>query len=129
MQRGAHVAAEEARVGHLVALRARDRVGDGLLHQLDPPQLAGARRQAERDRADARVEVVDALPALQAGVLHGVAVHALGHLGVGLKERLGRDAQVELAHALGQPQLAPDELGLPSRGRLGEAARARPQHS
>ena len=82
--------------------RARDRVGDRLLDELDAPQLARARGERERDRADPAVQVVHALPALQRGVLGGHPVQQLGHLGVGLEERLGGDAQVELAEALGQ---------------------------
>ncbi len=39
------------------------------LDELDPPQLARARRERERDRADAAVEVVHPLPALERGVL------------------------------------------------------------
>ena len=46
-QREAGVAGEELRPRDLVAPRARDRVGDGLLDQLDPPQLAGARGERE----------------------------------------------------------------------------------
>ena len=108
--------------------RARgDRVGDRLLDQLDPPQLARARGERQRDRADAAVEVVHALPALQRGVLGDDAVQQLGHLGVRLKERLRGDPQIELAQALGQLGLAPHELGLAAGGGLGEAARARPQ--
>ena len=34
--------------------RARDRVGDGRLDELDAPQLAGARGERQRDRADPR---------------------------------------------------------------------------
>ncbi len=123
------VAGEEVGVCDLVAARARDRVRDGLLDELDAPQLAGARRERERDRADPRVEVVHALPALQRGVLGDDPVQQLGHLGVGLEERLGGDAQIELAEALGQLRLAPHELGLAAGGRLGDAARARPQHA
>ena len=84
------VAGEEVGVGDRVAPRARDRVRDRLLDQLDPPQLAGARRERERDRADPRVQVVHALPALQRGVLADHAVEQLGHLGVRLEERLRR---------------------------------------
>ena len=51
-QRQAGVAGEEVGLRDLVAPRARDRVGDGLLDQLDPPQLARARSERERDRAD-----------------------------------------------------------------------------
>ena len=125
----AGVAGEEVDVGDLVAPRAGDRVGDGLLEQLDPPQLARARGERERDRADPRVQVVHALPALQRRVLGDHAVQQLGHLGVRLEERLGGDQQVELAQALGQLGLAPHQLGLATGGRLGEAVRARPQHA
>ena len=75
------------------------------------------------------VEVVHALPALQRRVLDDDLVQQLGHLGVRLEERLGGDPQVELAEALGQLGLAPHQLGLAARGRLREAARARPQHA
>ncbi len=115
----------------MISLRraAGDGVGDGGFDELDPPQLAGARGERERDRADAAVEVVDALPALQGGVLGDDPVEQLGHLGVGLEEGLGGDAQVELAEALGQLGLAPDELGLAAGGGLGGALRARPEHA
>ena len=50
----------------LVAARAFvDRVGDRRLDQLQPPQLRRARRQRQADRADAAVEVEDALAAPQ----------------------------------------------------------------
>src|SRR5205807_3951001 len=86
-------------------------------------------REAEGDRADPRIQVEDALPALERGELARHAVQQLGHLGVRLEERLRGDAQVELAEALGELRLAPHELGLAPGRRLREAARARPQHA
>ncbi len=68
-QRETRVAGEELYARDLVAPRGGDRVGDGLLDQLDPPQLAGPWSERERDRADPGVEVVHALPALQRRVL------------------------------------------------------------
>src|SRR6202034_2929426 len=53
----------------------------------------------------------------------------LGHLGVGLEEGFGGDAQVKLAQALGQFRLAPDKLGLATGGGLRERGGACPQHT
>src|SRR4051794_5720397 len=61
----ANVAGEELHVGQLVGAGVGDRVGHRLLDDLQPPHLARARRQREADRADAAVEVVHALPALE----------------------------------------------------------------
>ena len=95
-QREPGVAGEEVRVGYLVAARVGDRVGDRLRDDLQPPQLAGPPRERQSDRADPAVEVVQPFPALQVGELGDDAVEDLGHLGVRLEERLGRDAQVEI---------------------------------
>ena len=65
----ADVAGEEARVADLVAPGVGDGVGDRLLDDLQAPDLAGARRHGQPDRADPAEEVEDALPALEARVL------------------------------------------------------------
>ena len=122
-QRQARVAGEEADVADLVAPRRGDRVGDRRLDDLDPPDLAGARREPHRDRADPAVEVEDPLEAAQRRALGGDPVEHLGHLGVGLEERLGGDPQVELAELLGQVFVAPDELGLAALRSSRRAAR------
>src|SRR5207245_6712264 len=57
------------------------------------------------------------------------AVQQLGHLSVGLQERLGGEAQIELSQPLPQLGLAPYELRLAAGGRLREATRAGPQHA
>ena len=71
--REAHVAGEEARVVDPVARGVGDRVGDGLLDDLQAPHLAGAGGERQPDRPDAAVEVVDALPALQVGQSPAIA--------------------------------------------------------
>ena len=87
----ADVAGEELRVVDVVRLG----VGDASAiasSTISRPQISPARGcQRQADRADAAEEVVDALPALQARVLGGDAVELLGHLGVRLEERVGRD--------------------------------------
>src|SRR3954467_874390 len=106
-------------------------IGPRALHPLDAPDLAGRGSQREPDRADAAVQVVYALAAAEAGELDRGAVEALGHLGVGLEERVGRDAEAQsLAGAL-QFFLdhggAGQQVGLTVARGLGHAGAARPQ--
>ena len=88
------VAGEELRVGDVVEPGVLDRVAHRRLDELDADHLARPAGEREPDRADAAVEVEDALVPAQPGVLDGDAVEPLGHLGVGLEERLGRDQEV-----------------------------------
>ena len=74
------------------------------------------------DRADAAVEVEDALVPAQVGELDRGAVEHLGHLRVRLEERLGRDQELELAELLAQPLGAGEPL---RRRRPGWSRRAR----
>ena len=78
-----------------LALGVGDRVGDGVLDDLDADDLARVEREREADRADPAVEVVDALAAGQPGELGGRRVEPLGHLGVRLEEGLGRDLEAQ----------------------------------
>ena len=80
--------------------RVRDRVRDRRLDDVDAEYLAGAQREREAERADAAVEVVDALGAASAGVLGREPVEPLGHLGVGLEEGLRRDAEAQAGELL-----------------------------
>src|SRR3954471_17476987 len=123
----ADVAGVEARVGHLVAPRVVDRVGDGRLHDLHPDHLARPRGERQGDGADARVEVEDALVAAQRGELHRGAVQALGHLRVRLEEGVGRDRELELAEALVEPRGPGQERRLAALGALPEVGRLRPE--
>ena len=79
--------------------------------ELEAPDLAGVAGEGEADRADAAVEVEDALGAGEAGELGGDPVEALGHLGVRLKERAVGDLEVEPA------ELLRDRLGAKGAGR------------
>ena len=72
------------------------------------------------------VEVEDLLVPAQAGVLERDAVELLGHLGVGLEERLGRDQEVEVVEALGQLRRARQQRGLAAVGALAEVGGLRP---
>ncbi|CAA9489157.1 MAG: hypothetical protein AVDCRST_MAG13-1638 [uncultured Solirubrobacteraceae bacterium] len=124
-----HVPREEVGVQDVVAAGVGDRVGDRGLHELQPPDLARARGQHERDRPRAAVEVVDPLPALERGVLHGHGVQALGHLRVRLEERLGGDRELQAAELLhDRGRGAADELGPAARRRLPRALDDRPHH-
>ena len=100
---------------------------DGRLDQLDADHLARPAGEREPDRADAAVEVVDALVAAQAGVLDGQLVQPLGHLGVGLEERLGRDQEVEVADLVVQLRAAGEQHGLAALGGLAEPLGLRPE--
>ena len=93
------VAGVEAGVEDVVEARVLDRVGDRRLDDLDADHLARAGGEREADRADAAVEVEDALVAAQLRELGGDLVQPLGHLGVGLEERLRADQEVEAARA------------------------------
>ena len=111
-ERQADVAREEANVVDLVALRVGDRVGDRLFDQFEAPDLGDARGHQQSDRADAAVQVVDALEAPQLRQLDRDSVEPLGHLGVRLKERLRGDPEAESAELLVEPVIAGEQLGL-----------------
>ena len=113
----------------LVEPRVLDRVGDGALDDLDADDLARAARQRQPDRADAAVEVVDALVAAQPGHLDRDAVELLGHLGVGLEERLGGDQELEVAEALAQLRRAGEQLRLAALRALAEARGLGPEQA
>ena len=98
------------------ALRSASATASGT--DLDPPDLAGARRQGKRDRPDAAEEVEYALVARQGRVLGGDPVEALGHLGVGLQEGGVGDREAKPDELLGEV-LVPED---PGRA-LGAAAR------
>ena len=106
----------------MISLSARvlDRVGDGGLDELDADDLARPRGEREADRADAAVEVEDALAAAQPGGLGGVAVEHLGHLRVGLEERLGRDQEAQVAELLVQLRRAGEQRRLAALRALAE---------
>ena len=127
--RDADVAGVEGRVVDLVEARVLDRVGDRVLDELDADHLPRARGEREADRPDAAVEVEDPLVAAQAGELGGDAVEDLGHLGVGLEERLGRDQEAQVAEVLVQLRGAGQQLGLPALGGLAEPGGLRPQQA
>jgi len=74
--------------------------------------LARAARQREPDRPDPAEEVEDALVPAQLRVLDGHAVQALAHHGVGLEERVRRDAQAQPPELLLDVGAAPHDLGL-----------------
>ena len=112
--------AKKRRVGDLVEPRVLDRVGHGGLDELDADDLARPRGERQADRADAAVEVEDALVAAQRGELGGVAVEHLGHLGVGLEERLGRDQEAQVAELLGELRRAGEQRRLAALGALAE---------
>ena len=120
--------AKKLRVVDAVGAGVVDGVGDGLLDELDAPQLAGARGERQRDRADAAVEVVEALPALERRELAGDAVEPLGHLGVRLEERLGRRSRKRSPPSSSWMRSSPDSSSCrPPLGRLAEAVGAGPQ--
>ena len=65
--------------------------------------------------------------AAQVGELDRRAVEHLGHLGVGLEERVGRDQELEVAELLAQPLGALDPLRLAALGALAEVGGAGPE--
>ena len=104
----------------------RDRVGDGLLDELDPPQLAGARGERERDRADPAVEVVDALPALAARRTRRRSRTARSAISVFVwKNASGEIRRSSSPSRSGSSASPHDQLGLAAGGRLGERGRER----
>ena len=126
----AHVAGEELRVVDAVQLRVLDRVGDRALDDLDAPDLARVAGQRQRDRAAAAVEVEDLLAAGQPASSIAIAVEALGHLGVGLEERLGRDAEAQAGRAPPRSNSLPAELLRLALARgLGHALRRCPENA
>ena len=98
-----------------------DRVGDGLLDDLDAPQLACPRGQGQAHGADAAVQVVEALPALERRELAGDAVEPLGHLGVRLEERLRRDREAQPRDLLVDALVARQEHRAPAARGLADA--------
>jgi hypothetical protein len=72
---------------------------------------------------DAAEQVVDALPALQAGVVGRQPVEALGHLGVGLEEGVGADAKAQPAELLLDGLGAVQDLGDAAGGGLADVER------
>ena len=94
-------------------------VGDRLGDALEPPDLARVGGEREADRADAAVEVEEALAPAEPGELAGDRVQALGHLGVGLEEGGVGDAEAKAAELLGEV-LGAEDAG----GAVGAAGRA-----
>ena len=128
-QRQAYIAREEAGVVDLVEPGVRDRVGDRLLDQLEPPDLTGARRHQQPDRADPAVQVVDAIGGRRRGVLDREPVQPLGHLGVGLEERVRGDPHPHAADLLLEPVAPGDQLRLAALGGLSDAVEPGPQQT
>ncbi len=94
------------------------------------PHSSPARAASERpDGADAAVEVVQALPALERGELGGDAVEPLGHLGVRLEERLRRDREAQPSDLLVDPLVARQEHRAPAARGLADPVGPRPQQA
>ena len=95
------------------------------------PHSSPARaRERQARRADAAVEVVDALPALERRELAGDAVEPLGHLGVRLEERLRRDREAQPARApRGSARRPTASIVRPPLRGLADAVGPRPQQA
>ena len=112
-------------VGERVLARPLDR----LLDDLDADHAACGARQREADRAGAAVQVPDDLAAGQRGLLDRVVVEEVGHLGVGLQERAGGDAQAQAADLLLEPGAPEERARRNAAGDLGDAVVDRVQHA
>ena len=98
-------------------------------HDLEAPDLARPARHRQADRADAAEEVEDPLGPGQPGELRRHPVEPLGHLGVGLEERLGGDADRQTAELLLIALDTRQQLCLAAGGGLGDAVEPGPQQT
>ncbi len=77
-------------------------VGHGGAHVLQAHHPLAVRRHEVGDGAGARVQIVNVFLAGELRHLQGRCVESLRLLGVGLIERLGTNAELQLAQALGE---------------------------
>ena len=97
------VAAEEFRVFNVVPGGVLFGVPDGRRHDLRADDPSGPLRQAQRNGADAAVQVQHRLPAGEAGKFQGLGVQPLGLSPVDLEEGGNGQAESEPAQLLLQP--------------------------
>ena len=112
-------------VGERVLARPLDRLGD----DLDADHAARGTCEGKADRARPAVQVPDDLAAGQRGLLDRVLIEHVGHLGVRLQERAGRDAQAQAADLLLEPGAAEQRPRRDAAGHLGHAVVDRVEHS
>ena len=115
----------------LVAPRVGDRVGDGLLDDLERPRprppAAPAPGRSCRCRRTGRRRAPSPCSAAYSPAMR---VRALGHLGVRLEERLGEIAKLEAARAPRAIAAEPASSSVsPPLGRLADAGRLRPHEA